>query len=173
MLTQWLPDGRWNPKGHKMRTGRFLRSLPLEERTLAENLREEGYATFHAGKWHLGGAPFSLPEHHGFDQNLGGDDHGAPGSFFHPFKGTWGIPTTKLRVSKQAFAGGRRDYLTDAFAEGTIQLIKENGKKNLLSFPFTSAHLCRERRKDRALQAGSQGETLRQPRLRRHGRERG
>ena len=82
MLTQWLPDGRWNPEGHKMRTGRFLRSLPLEERTLAENLREEGYATFHAGKWHLGGAPFSLPEHHGFDQNLGGDDHGAPGASF-------------------------------------------------------------------------------------------
>ena len=152
MLTQWLPDGRWNPKGHKMRTGRFLRSLPLEERTLAENLREEGYATFHAGKWHLGGAPFSLPEHHGFDQNLGGDDHGAPGSFFHPFKGTWGIPTTKLRASKQAFAGGANgDYLTDVLAEGTIQLIKENGKKKpfFLYFPFYAVHTPLQGKKEK------------------------
>ncbi len=30
MLTQWLPDGRWNPNRHKMRTGRFLRALPLD-----------------------------------------------------------------------------------------------------------------------------------------------
>ena len=28
MLTEWLPSGRWNPKA-KLRSGRFLRSLPL------------------------------------------------------------------------------------------------------------------------------------------------
>ena len=152
MLTQWLPDGRWDPNGHKMRTGRFLRSLPLEEKTLAENLREEGYTTFHAGKWHLGGAPFSLPEHHGFDHNLGGDDHGAPGSYFYPFKGTWRVPTTKLRASKQAFGGGEKgDYLTDLLAEGTVKLIRENGKKKpfFLYFPFYAVHTPLQGKKEK------------------------
>ena len=32
MLTEWLPSGRWNTKA-KLRSGRFLRSLPLEEKT--------------------------------------------------------------------------------------------------------------------------------------------
>ena len=31
MLTQWLPAGRWSATGNKMREGRFLRRLPLEE----------------------------------------------------------------------------------------------------------------------------------------------
>ena len=32
LLTNWLPDGRWNPKA-KLREGRFLRGLPVEEFT--------------------------------------------------------------------------------------------------------------------------------------------
>ena len=35
MLTQWLPAGRWSATENKMKEGRFLRSLPLEEVTLA------------------------------------------------------------------------------------------------------------------------------------------
>ena len=35
MLTQWLPSGRWSPNENKMREGRFLRELPLEEFTLS------------------------------------------------------------------------------------------------------------------------------------------
>jgi arylsulfatase A-like enzyme len=42
LLTDWLPSGRWNPKA-KLREGRFVRALPLEEFTLAEALREAGY----------------------------------------------------------------------------------------------------------------------------------
>ena len=38
MLTDWLPSGRWNPQA-KLREGRFLRGLPVEEFTLAEALR--------------------------------------------------------------------------------------------------------------------------------------
>ena len=38
MLTEWLPSGRWSTKA-KLRSGRFLRALPLEEKTLAEALR--------------------------------------------------------------------------------------------------------------------------------------
>ena len=86
MLTDWLPDGRWNPKA-RLKTGRFIRALPLEEFTLAEALREAGYRTASIGKWHLGSEPFSLPQHHGFDVNVAGNAHGAPGNYFFPYNG--------------------------------------------------------------------------------------
>ena len=90
-----------------MKEGRFLR-IATGGDTIAEAMRDEGYTTFHVGKWHLGGMPFSMPRHHGFDQNAGGDDHGAlPCSFFYPFKGSWTIPTTGLTAKKQAYEGGK------------------------------------------------------------------
>lgn len=45
--------------------------MPASERTLAEALRERGYATTIIGKWHLGDAPHVLPTRHGFDSWLG------------------------------------------------------------------------------------------------------
>ena len=142
MLTQWLPAGRWSASGNRMKEGRFLRSLPLEEVTLAEVLREEGYATYHVGKWHLGGEPFSMPRHHGFDENVGGDDHGAPGSYFYPFKGKWTIPTTQEAVAKQAFAGGEEgDYLIDLMGEEAGKLIRQSEDQPFfLYLPFYGVH---------------------------------
>ena len=93
MLTEWLPSGRWNPKA-KLRGGRFLRALPLEEITLAEALRKGGYRTGIVGKWHLGGEPFFTAKHHGFDVAIAANDHGNPGDYFYPYKGQWSIPTT-------------------------------------------------------------------------------
>ena len=70
-------------------SGKFLPAtmrmeLPFEEVTLAEVLRESGYATLFVGKWHLGDAPF-FPEKQGFDVNVGGNRSGAPGSYFWPY----------------------------------------------------------------------------------------
>ena len=45
--------------------------LHAGETTLAEMLRERGYATAIYGKWHLGDAPQFLPSNHGFDDYLG------------------------------------------------------------------------------------------------------
>ncbi|WP_372756148.1 sulfatase [Mariniflexile sp.] len=55
--------------------------------TLPEVFKEQGYLTFFAGKWHLGGKEQnSLPTNHGFDINQGGNEHGGPvGGFFSPF----------------------------------------------------------------------------------------
>jgi len=41
------------------------------ETTLAQLLKQRGYATGIAGKWHLGHHPRFLPVHHGFDEYLG------------------------------------------------------------------------------------------------------
>ena len=42
-----------------------------KELTLAQLLKQKGYATGMAGKWHLGRAPQFLPTHHGFDEYFG------------------------------------------------------------------------------------------------------
>jgi arylsulfatase A-like enzyme len=52
--------------------------LALEEVTIAERLRDAGYATFFAGKWHLGAGEFG-PSAQGFPAGLTGR-----GQFFYP-----------------------------------------------------------------------------------------
>ncbi|MBW3600670.1 MAG: sulfatase-like hydrolase/transferase, partial [Planctomycetes bacterium] len=45
--------------------------VPADEITLAEALKEKGYATACIGKWHLGHLPEFLPTQHGFDYYFG------------------------------------------------------------------------------------------------------
>ncbi len=56
----------------------------LDERTIAEALRDAGYATFFAGKWHFGAQEFG-PEKQGFNINEGGTAAGSPRSYFSPY----------------------------------------------------------------------------------------
>lgn len=63
---------------HPIRTGclqsvppGFPQGLTRWERTLAECLKERGYATAHHGKWHLGDVPGRYPSDRGFDEWLG------------------------------------------------------------------------------------------------------
>ena len=58
----------------------YSQGLPLETLTLAEVLKDSGYATGCFGKWHLGYQPPYLPVDHGFDEFRGlasgdGDHH--------------------------------------------------------------------------------------------------
>lgn len=50
---------------------RSRRGLNPDEWTIAELLRERGYATTAVGKWHLGDHPDFLPTNHGFDSYFG------------------------------------------------------------------------------------------------------
>ena len=127
LLTDWLPSGRWDPKS-RLIEGRKIRALPVEEMTLAERLREVGYRTLHIGKWHLGSEPFSLPEHHGFDVNIAGNAHGAPGQYFYPYQGNWRIPTTGLHAKWNVLQEGEPgEYLTDRLTDEAIKLIVDTG----------------------------------------------
>jgi arylsulfatase A len=47
------------------------RGLSLTETTIAEMLKDRGYATAAFGKWHLGHVPPYLPKQHGFDEYFG------------------------------------------------------------------------------------------------------
>ena len=127
LLTQWLPSGRWSRTGHKMKEGRYISNLPLEEVTIAEVLRGHGYKTAFMGKWHLGTETYYYPEHQGFDVNVAGRDYGAPGSYFFPFTGKWKIPSTGQTLHKnQPLSGKKGDYLADRLAEEAESFIRNN-----------------------------------------------
>jgi len=130
LLTQWLPSGRWSRTKNKLRAGRYISNLPLEEVTIAETLREAGYRTAFMGKWHLGTETYYYPEHQGFDVNVAGRDYGAPGSYFYPFEGSWEIPTTgKVLQKKSPLSGQEGDYLVDRLAEEAEKFIRTNADK--------------------------------------------
>jgi arylsulfatase A-like enzyme len=64
-LTTFLP-GRPDCPAQKLLHPKIQMQLPLEEKTLAECLKQAGYATACIGKWHLGGKGFG-PAEQGFD----------------------------------------------------------------------------------------------------------
>uniref|UniRef100_UPI0040475948 sulfatase-like hydrolase/transferase n=1 Tax=Mariniflexile sp. TaxID=1979402 RepID=UPI0040475948 len=92
-LTQFdgAPSGlAWKKKNRhtKLLPPEYKHHLDPNDVTLPEVLKENGYATFFAGKWHLGSAEEnSLPTDHGFDINQGGYERGGPysGGYFSPF----------------------------------------------------------------------------------------
>ncbi len=63
-LTDFLPGQR--PAGTRLEVLEPARALAESEVTLAETLRNAGYQTFYAGKWHLGDGA-GAPRAHGYD----------------------------------------------------------------------------------------------------------
>lgn len=64
-LTTYLP-GRANAPSQKVLHPEMKQALPVENMTIAEYLKQKGYATACIGKWHLGGKGHS-PQEQGFD----------------------------------------------------------------------------------------------------------
>lgn len=92
--------------------------LPHAGTSLGEALSERGYATYHVGKWHLGGrAENSLPTNHGFDINVAGCAWGQP---MNGYFGPWNIPTLEEGSKDE----GR--YLPNRLAEEAVSLIEES-----------------------------------------------
>ena len=80
--TEWRDLGR----NDKILPAAYNHNLSKEQTTLPEAMRTNGYATFFAGKWHLG-EEGSWPTDHGFDINKGGWDVGSPiGGYFSPWE---------------------------------------------------------------------------------------
>ncbi|MCA9069371.1 MAG: sulfatase, partial [Planctomycetaceae bacterium] len=90
-ITTWIGDRSgeaWRNTGRhdSLLPPDYEHNLRASEITLAEALRDAGYRTFFAGKWHLG-SKGSWPTDHGFDVNKGGWDVGSPnGGYFSPWK---------------------------------------------------------------------------------------
>ncbi|GAA5220428.1 sulfatase [Membranihabitans marinus] len=108
-ISDWIPGS--DPKDKPLLGPKDLHELPLKEITLAERLKDYGYSTFFAGKWHLGGEEHS-PSQQGFDINVGGIDLGSPpGGYYVPYKNPL-LPD-----------GPEGEYLTDRLTTETIDFI--------------------------------------------------
>lgn len=146
---EWRNAGRFN----KLLPPEYLHNLPKEYKTLPEAMKEAGYLTFFAGKWHLG-EKGSWPEDHGFDINKGGWDAGSPkGGYFSPFEN----PNLK--------DGPAGENLEMRLARETIQFLKENGEKPFFAFlsfyavhsPLETTHEKWSKYRDKAQKQGIAG----------------
>ncbi len=107
--------------------------LPEGERTMADYLRAEGYATCMIGKWHLGHRPECHPQKRGFDEFFGFTD--AAHSYVNPGVGT-AVP-----VVRGTEPVDEREYLTDAFGREAVSFIERHKEKPFfLHLAFNAVH---------------------------------
>ncbi len=107
--------------------------LPPQETSLATMLRNAGYFTAMAGKWHLGYGDWN-PTRHGFDRffgMLGGNVH-----YFDHY-GRKGTPD--LWLDEQPVE--RKGYITDLIAEEAARFVGEAGDRPFFLYvPFNAPH---------------------------------
>ena len=120
------------------RSGRFRgaplnNKMPLDEITIAQQLKSRGYKTFFAGKWHLGEGKEFYPQNRGFDINVGGYFRGGPYTgkkYFSPFENP--------EMAQDSPPG---DHLPDRLARDTAAFIDENKDQPFLAYlAFYSVH---------------------------------
>ena len=119
------------------RSGRFKPApltdhMPLNEITIAQALKSKGYATFFAGKWHLGESEEYYPQNRGFDVNIGGWKKGGPytgNKYFAPFKN----PQMKDKPGDS--------HLPARLSDETVEFIKAHADGPFLAYlSFYSVH---------------------------------
>ncbi|AZQ63998.1 DUF4976 domain-containing protein [Flammeovirga pectinis] len=121
-ITDWIgsPEGeawRKQKRHNKLMPAFYKHSLDTAFTTMQEAFKENGYTTFFAGKWHIGGQG-SLPEDHGFDINIGGYHKGGPkGGYFSPYNN----PVLK--------DGPEGENLTMRLANETVEFMENHDKK--------------------------------------------
>ncbi len=124
--------------------------LPQTERTLARVLKDQGYATAHIGKWHLGIHEGGRPLDHGFDHSFGlpysndmdarpGLPKGSTGSPNPPPDG-WNVPL--LRDGKVIEQPAVQTTLAKRYTEEAVKFItSQKGKPFFLYLAHTFPHV--------------------------------
>ncbi len=113
------------------------KGLNPDEITIAEILKDQGYATACIGKWHLGDQPQFLPTRQGFDYYYGipySNDMGLRRGPDQP-------PLPLLKNEKVIEAPAKQDTLTKRYAKQTIKFIRENKERPFFIYlPHTMPH---------------------------------
>jgi len=130
-ITDWIPGMRAKPEHQpKFKHVDDRDNLALDEVTIAEVLKQNGYTTFFAGKWHLG-EEGHWPTDQGFDINIGGNSKGSPpGGYYSP----WNNPTLK--------ANKKDEYLTERLTEESLKFLDSQDSEEpfLLYLSYYNVH---------------------------------
>ncbi len=124
-VTNFIPGGR----SGKLLPAPNAGHLPLEETTIAESLRDAGYVTFFAGKWHLGGDEF-YPGAQGFPKKLD-NDGGKKGNaqFWYPVSD---LPVPDPKDDPKT---------TDRIVNEAVKFIAEHKDQPFFAYlPFLAVH---------------------------------
>ena len=108
--------------------------LPLEERTMADELKASGYRTIALGKWHLGYAPAFHPLSRGFDDYFG---------FLQGARPYWSIEGTRLNrlLRDREPQTETFDYMTDELGRQAAAYIERNDQRPFfLYLAFNAVH---------------------------------
>jgi len=113
--------------------------ISSQEKTIADILKEQGYATACYGKWHLGHHPEFLPMRHGFD-----DYFGLPYSNdMWPYSYTDNHPDLPLIEGEKIIEyNPDQTKLTTWYTERSVKFIEKNKDRPFfLYLPHTMAHV--------------------------------
>ena len=153
-ITQWI-GGPQTPTAYR-------EYMPLEEVTIAEALKEAGYATGFVGKWHLSTRDETrqtyYPGRQGFDVNIGGDWSGAPPTYFYPYE-------KRNRKLEMMPPGGKEgEYLTDRLTDESVKFLEANKDKPfLLYLSHYAVHTPLESKKELTNRYEAKAEDLPEP----------
>ena len=134
-VTDWI-SGWWhhwndNRKAqYKLEPPDFPKKLELDHKTLGDWMQEAGYRTAFIGKWHLTPTTHDpeeiepyYPQHRGFEVNIGGNQYGAPGSYYWDYS-----RPNRFRNSLANFPAAEEtkgQYLTDMKTNYTERMIQK------------------------------------------------
>ncbi|MEQ6120708.1 sulfatase [Reichenbachiella sp. MALMAid0571] len=110
-------------------------SLSTHEKTMAEAFKENGYTTYFTGKWHLGMTEGRHPANQGFDEIVGVNYAGQPGSYFYPYEDIgqdWIGGKRRVIIERDVLglSGGKEgEFLTDRLTDEAIDFIQNNREK--------------------------------------------
>lgn len=123
----------WGSVGRQVLFPRARKGLNPKEITIAELLKERGYATACIGKWHLGDQPQFLPTRHGFDYYYGIPYSNDMNRDF--------CPLPLMRDEEVIEAPVDQSTITRRYTEEAIQFIDQNKDKPFFVYlPHAMTH---------------------------------
>lgn len=131
-ITNYIPGA--TPKNRKLLPPANVIQLPLAEKTLAEALKDAGYTTFIAGKWHLGNDEFS-PSAQGFPSGL---------EFTREMAGNY------FPAGDDSKSPSKSDpKWSDRIADATVKFIQSHKDQPFFAYlPFNAVHIKTGARED-------------------------
>ena len=128
------------PDEHRGKPG-YLGHLADNAVTLATMLKDQGYHTSIAGKWHLGGSPATLPNRRGFDRSFiqvnGSSDNWEQRPWVFTEKGEWYENGKEAKLPANYYSSS---FIVDKALE-YIDATSQDGKPFFAYVAFQAVHI--------------------------------